>query len=92
MDASWVILRKTLDLCFIKTICVRFTYICSYLGHVLSRRLDSHRGAVPAWVAIHASHHSCDGWLFPVTRWRMCDISTQEDDRLLEHGGSEKNK
>ena len=58
-----------------------------YLGHVLSGRLDSHRGAVTAGVAVHAAHHSCNGRLLPITSWGMSDICTQEDDRLLEHRG-----
>lgn len=62
---------------------------CSYLRHVLSRCLDSHRGAVTAGVAVHAAHHRRDGRLLPITGWRMCDVRTQEDDRLLEHGGPE---
>lgn len=32
--------------------------------------------------------HRCDRWLFPVSGWRMSDISPEEDDRLLEHGRS----
>lgn len=33
--------------------------------------------------------HRCNRWLFPISCWRMSDISPQEDDRLLEHRGSE---
>lgn len=58
-----------------------------YLRHILSRGLDSHRCAVTAGVAVHAAHHRRNGRLLPITRRRMCDVSTQEDDGLLEHGG-----
>lgn len=58
-----------------------------YLGHVLPRRLNSDCGAVATGVTVHAAHHRCDGRLLPITSWRMSNIRTQEDDRLLENRG-----
>lgn len=37
-------------------------------------------------MAIHAAHHRCYGRFLPITCWGMSDISTQEDDGLLENG------
>ena len=56
-----------------------------YLGHVLAGRLDSHRSAVSAGMAVHAAHHRRDGRLLPVSGGGMSDVSAEEDDGLLEH-------
>lgn len=58
----------------------------SYLGHVLSGRLDPHSRAVSTGVSVHAADHRGDGRLLPVASWRMRHVGAEEDDGLLEHG------
>lgn len=55
------------------------------LGDLLAGRLYPNSGTVPAGVSVHAAHDSSNGWLLSVPCGGVCDICSQEDDRLLEH-------
>ena len=55
------------------------------LDDLLSVLLDPHRGRVPTGMGILGAHHSSNTRLLVVSSWRMCHISTQEDDWLVEH-------
>lgn len=57
------------------------------LGDLLAGGLHPNSGTVPAGVAIHTANHSSNGRLLPIPCRRVCDIRSQEDDRLLEHRG-----
>lgn len=56
------------------------------LGDLLAGSLYPNGGTVSAGVAIHTANDSSNGRLLPIPCRRVCDICSQEDDRLLEHG------
>lgn len=53
------------------------------LGDLLAGGLHPDGGTVPAGVAIHTANDSSNGRLLSVPGWGVCDIRSQEDDRLL---------
>lgn len=63
-----------------------FDHRCQILDGLLTMRLHTDRGSVPAWMSVHTADYRCDTRFRFVSRWRMSEIGPEEDNRLFKYG------
>jgi hypothetical protein len=59
-----------------------FSYHASEFLAVLLN-MDCHR--IPRWMRVHGVNDGSNRWFLVVSCWWVCDIGSEEDDRLVEY-------